>query len=187
MQLPYFITDSPILLSAATFAEKAHMGQVRKNTDTPYVTHPIAVSEILFKTIPDIGDEALAAALLHDVVEDTEYTISDIESIFGSTIAYLVGGVTSPTAICSELKKMTRKARKAHDNKVLAAYADYRIHTIKLCDIYHNMSDWKLATQKFLDMYIPEKHTLIGMLEEGDPRMKEKCYDLIGKIPLTTK
>lgn len=79
--------------AAAAFAVRAHDGQVRTGTQFPYVTHPLGVGQILRELYPD-NDELEAAGYLHDVVEDTDVTIEDIENRFGTRVAVLVGGVT---------------------------------------------------------------------------------------------
>lgn len=79
--------------AAASFAVRAHDGQVRTGTQFPYAVHPLGVGHILSELYPD-NDELEAAGYLHDVVEDTDVTIEDIEDRFGPDIAILVAGVT---------------------------------------------------------------------------------------------
>ena len=80
-----------LLKKAIYFAEQAHDGQYRQ-TGEPYIIHPFAITEILLNYKADIT--TLIAALLHDVVEDTEYSLEEIESHFGATIRYIVNGLT---------------------------------------------------------------------------------------------
>src|SRR5690625_4799448 len=77
---------------AKSFAEKAHMGQKRKISNVPYITHPIRVAERLESA--EFSDELICAAYLHDVVEDTDYEIKDIEENFGDRVAHLVAAHT---------------------------------------------------------------------------------------------
>ena len=81
-----------LIEKAKAFATKAHNGQTRKNSNSPYVTHPIRVAKIL----QDAGfnDELICAGFLHDVVEDTSFTINDIEKVFGLAVAELVAAHT---------------------------------------------------------------------------------------------
>lgn len=80
-----------LLKKAIQFAERAHDGQYRQ-TGEPYIIHPFAIAEILINYKADIT--TLIAALLHDVVEDTEHSLEEIESHFGTTIRYIVNGLT---------------------------------------------------------------------------------------------
>ena len=93
------------------FATMAHGDQKRKYTGEPYIVHPIAVSEIV-KTVPHT-DEMIAAALLHDVVEDTPFTIDDINDRFGNKVAELVSWLTD----VSRPEDGNRKTRKSLDRE----------------------------------------------------------------------
>ena len=86
-------TDKILIRKAFDLALDAHSDQRRK-TGEPYIFHPIAVAKIVAYEI-GLGSESIAAALLHDVVEDTEYTVNDIERLFGKTIAMFGGGRSS--------------------------------------------------------------------------------------------
>jgi Guanosine polyphosphate pyrophosphohydrolases/synthetases len=80
------------VIKAFEFANEAHKG-VRRRSGEPYILHPISVAKIVVQEI-GLGYKSICAALLHDVVEDTEYTVEDIERLFGSKIASLVDGLT---------------------------------------------------------------------------------------------
>ena len=80
------------VLKAFEFANEAHKG-VRRRSGEPYILHPIAVAKIVVNEI-GLGYKSIVAALLHDVVEDTDYTVDDIKRLFGETIASLVDGLT---------------------------------------------------------------------------------------------
>lgn len=94
-----------MLKKAKLFAEKAHDGQRRKSTGEPYITHPIRVADILMKA--GFRDEVVCAGYLHDVVEDTNVTLHDIQQTFGNSVANLVSSHT-------EDKKKSWKERKQH-------------------------------------------------------------------------
>ncbi len=142
-------------------AEKAHAGQLRKSGD-PYITHPVAVAGILI----DLGlDSAtICAALLHDTVEDTDYSLNELRSDFGDEIAGLVDGVTKldrltygPTAEAETVRKM-----------VVAMSRDLRVLIIKLADRLHNARTWSFVSsesaakkaRETLDIYAPLAHRL---------------------------
>lgn len=121
---------------AIRYATEAHGDQKRKYTDEPYITHPIAVMEIV-KTVAHTK-EMLAAAVLHDVIEDTGRSYDDIYYYFGDIVADLVLGLTD----VSRPDDGDRQFRKALDRQHLAEQgAD--VQTIKLADIIHNTSSTK--------------------------------------------
>jgi GTP pyrophosphokinase len=153
--------DVSIVERAFTAAENAHRGQLRKSGD-PYITHPVAVAEILV----DFGlDPAtIAAALLHDTVEDTTYTPAKLREDFGDEVANLVEGVTKldrltygPTAEAETVRKM-----------VVAMAKDIRVLVIKLADRLHNARTWQFVepeasarkARETLDIYAPLAHRL---------------------------
>jgi (p)ppGpp synthase/HD superfamily hydrolase len=120
------------VLAACDFADLAHSGITRKSGE-PYILHPIAVSCILAQYL---DPETLMAALLHDVIEDTEFTKEDIIEKFGQTVAELVDGVTK---LSQSSDKEYNKA--ASFRKILqATLQDPRVIIIKLADRYHNMT-----------------------------------------------
>jgi GTP pyrophosphokinase len=119
---------------AIEFSRAAHQGQLRKSGD-PYVTHPIAVARIL--TLLHIDVQAIVAALLHDVVEDTEITLDQLAEKFGKPVAELVDGLSK----LDRLQFETREDAQAENfRKMLMAMArDVRVILIKLADRLHNM------------------------------------------------
>ncbi len=153
--------DVSIVERAFVTAENAHRGQLRKSGD-PYITHPVAVAEILV----DFGlDPAtIAAALLHDTVEDTSYSPTKLREEFGDEVASLVEGVTKldrltygPTAEAETVRKM-----------VVAMAKDIRVLVIKLADRLHNARTWQFVepessarkARETLDIYAPLAHRL---------------------------
>lgn len=145
-----------LLEKAFTTAETAHTGQLRKSGD-PYITHPVAVAEILAELGLDIP--TIAAALLHDTVEDTPYSLAEVKRDFGDEVAGLVDGVTKldklsygPNAEAETVRKM-----------VVAMSRDIRVLVIKLCDRLHNARTWQYVSiesaqrkaRETIDIYAP--------------------------------
>ncbi len=141
---------------AYEIAADAHQGQLRKSGE-PYITHPLAVSEILADIGLDL--ETIIAALLHDTVEDTKYSLNSLKKDFGKEVANLVDGVTKldklnygPNAEAETLRKM-----------VIAMSKDIRVLVIKLADRLHNARTWKYVSiesaqhkaRETLDIYAP--------------------------------
>ena len=159
-----------VVKKARDFATEAHQGQFRKYTDEPYIVHPIAVA----KTLSEYGatDEVLAAALLHDTIEDTDVTYEDIQQEFGLTGAELVGEVTD----VSRAEDGNRAFRKALDLVHLAgASADGQ--TIKLADLIDNTKSIVAHDPGFAPIYLREKEALLKVLTKGlaDLRIKAWC------------
>lgn len=162
---------------ADAYAEKAHTGQTRANGE-PYIIHPRQVAALV-ATVPHTA-EMLAAALLHDVVEDTQATIEDIEREFGPTVAVLVGQVT----ITSHLSDGNRQTRKALDRARLAT-ASPEAKTIKLADIISNVSDSRyLLPASFARKYLAEKEQDLEVLTEGDTTLFAMAREKIGEAKL---
>ena len=155
------------------FATKAHGSQKRKYTGEPYIVHPIAVSEIV-KTVPHT-DEMVAAALLHDVVEDTPVTIQEIETKFGSKVAELVGWLTD----ISRPEDGNRKTRKALDRDHSAS-APAEAQTIKLADLIDNTKSIERYDPGFYQVYRQEKIALLDVLTKGDIALRKIAQQQVG-------
>jgi len=151
-----------LIQRALAFATLAHHDQKRKYTGQPYIVHPIEVAEIVRSVEHD--DEMLAAALLHDVVEDTDVTIEVIRSEFGDNVAELVDDLTD----VSQPRDGNRKFRKAMDRDHLSQ-ASSRAQTIKLADLISNTADIAVNDPSFAKVYFAEKELLLGVLVKGDP------------------
>ena len=123
-----------LLEEAYQYSRKAHQGQFRK-TGEPYVSHPVAVSQIL--TSWNLDAPALIAALLHDVVEDTHITKSEIGQKYGEVVADLVDGVSKLDKISFESQK--HEQAENFRKMLLAMAKDVRVMLIKLADRLHNM------------------------------------------------
>lgn len=126
--------DWNFIKRAFFLAKEAHQG-VRRRSGEPYLLHPIAVAKIVIEEI-GLGVKSVVASLLHDVVEDTEYTVEDIERIFGSKIASMVDGLTKMSGVfnadTSEQAEYFRKV-------LLTLSDDVRVILIKIADRLHNM------------------------------------------------
>ncbi len=127
--------DKKLIRSAFDVAVDAHKNQRRKSGEA-YVFHPIAVAKIVASEI-GLDATSIASALLHDVVEDTEYTLDDIERMFGETIARIVDGLTK----IAHLKKDMNISQQAENFRkmLLTLHDDVRVIIIKIADRYHNM------------------------------------------------
>ena len=124
-----------IITKAFNFARQAHKG-VKRLSGEPYIMHPIAVAQIACSEM-GLGSTSICAALLHDVVEDTDYTIEDIENIFGSKIAQIVDGLTK---ISGGIFGEQASAQAENFKKLLLTMSDdIRVILIKICDRLHNM------------------------------------------------
>jgi len=124
-----------IINKAFNFARQAHKG-VRRLSGEPYIMHPIAVAQIACEEV-GLGSTSICSALLHDVVEDTDYTTEDIENIFGSKIAQIVEGLTK---ISGGIFGEQASAQAENFKKLLLNMSDdIRVILIKICDRLHNM------------------------------------------------
>ena len=152
-----------IVTKAQVFATAAHAAvkQVRKYTGEPYINHPIHVMSIV-KTVPHT-DAMLAAALLHDTVEDTGVTIDLIEQEFGSEVANLVSWLTD----VSRPEHGNRAVRKQLDLEH-TAQAPAAAQTIKLADLISNTSSIVKHDLNFAETYLKEKQALLQVLTKGD-------------------
>ncbi|MCH5307369.1 MAG: bifunctional (p)ppGpp synthetase/guanosine-3',5'-bis(diphosphate) 3'-pyrophosphohydrolase [Prevotella sp.] len=124
-----------IITKAFNFARQAHKG-VRRLSGEPYIMHPIAVAQIACEEV-GLGSTSICAALLHDVVEDTDYTTEDIENMFGAKIAQIVDGLTK---ISGGIFGEQSSAQTENFKKLLLTMSDdIRVILIKICDRLHNM------------------------------------------------
>jgi len=157
-------SDKLLIRKAFNLSVEAHSNQRRK-TGEPYIFHPISVAKIVANEI-GLGAVSIVAALLHDVVEDTKYTISDIEQLFGETVARIVSGLTK----ISSLKKDKDHSIQAENFRkmLLTLHDDVRVILIKVADRLHNMQTMdampahkqvKIASET-LYIYAPLAHRL---------------------------
>jgi GTP pyrophosphokinase len=157
-------SDKLMIRKAFNLSVEAHSKQRRK-TGEPYIFHPISVAKIVANEI-GLGATSIAAALLHDVVEDTKYTLDDIERLFGETVARIVSGLTK----ISSLKKDKDHSIQAENFRkmLLTLHDDVRVILIKVADRLHNMQTMdampaykqvKIASET-LYIYAPLAHRL---------------------------
>ncbi len=158
---PHF--NRELLERAYAFAEEAHAGQKRLTGDD-YITHPLSVALLL--TELELDDASLAAALLHDIIEDTEHNLDVIRKQFGEEIAFLVSGVTK----LRQIQFDTRREHQAENLRrmLLAMARDLRVILIKLADRLHNMRTLapmpderkKEVARETLQVFAPIAHRL---------------------------
>ena len=158
---------------AYRFAKEAHGDQKRKYTGDPYITHPVRVAQLVAAVTDDV--EMICAALLHDVVEDTEVTIGDIDSAgFGVSIAILVNDLTDISKP-SDGNRATRK----HIDRMHTAQASRRAKTVKLADLIDNSCSIVVYDPDFARVYMHEKEALLEHLKEGDPTLYALAYQIV--------
>ena len=167
--------DAKRLYAAFQYADSAHSSQLRKD-GSPYITHPLAVAEIVSEL--ELDTDSIIAALLHDCIEDTGATHEDIAKLFGAPVADLVEGVTKLTRV-----QYTSKEEEQMENlrKMLMAMAkDIRVILIKICDRLHNMRTMEYQTPRkqrekaleTMEIYAPIAHRL------GMQKIKWELEDL---------
>lgn len=164
-----------IVEKARVFATAAHAAaaQLRKYTNEPYIVHPAEVFRIV-STVDGATPEMLAAAWLHDVVEDTGVTIETIREMFGEKVAELVGWLTD----VSRPEQGNRATRKAID-RAHTAMASAEAQTIKLADLISNCTSIREHDEAFAKIYFEEKRLLLEVLTKGDPVLLERARALV--------
>jgi (p)ppGpp synthase/HD superfamily hydrolase len=155
------------------FATKAHHGQKRKYTNEDYIVHPAAVVDIV-RSVPHT-EEMLAAAWLHDTVEDCGVLISEIKDGFGPLVARFVLDLTD----ISKPTDGNRRMRKDIDLHHTAA-AHPKAKTIKLADLIDNTRSIVQYDPKFAVTYLKEKRALLGVLREGDKTLWDRAAKIAG-------
>ena len=169
-----------VIERAYVVAERAHRGQLRKTGD-PYITHPVAVTEILAGY--GLDAPTLAAALLHDTVEDTDVTLHQIEVEFGPEVARLIDGVTKLDRI---QYSSPQEAQAATIRKMVVAMAqDVRVLLMKLADRLHNIrtvaalrpEKQERVARETLDVYVPLAHRL--GVQEIKHELEDRCFAIL--------
>lgn len=129
--------DMELIKKAFYFAKDAHKG-VRRKSGEPYIIHPIAVALIVVNEI-GLGVKSVVSALLHDIVEDTDYTVSDMEHLFGSKIASMVDGLTKMSGVFTSGSDEKSVQAENFKKVLLTLSDDVRVIIIKIADRLHNM------------------------------------------------
>jgi hypothetical protein len=166
---------SELIKNAKIYATQAHqrIDQRRKYNDLPYHVHLEAVADLVASVTND--EEIIAAAWLHDVVEDTPATLEDLEKEFGTSVAQLVKELTD----ISRPSDGNRARRKAIDREHLAK-ASPRAKTIKLADMIHNSRDITQHDPHFARIYLAEMSALLNVLGEGDSKLYKQAREVHG-------
>jgi (p)ppGpp synthase/HD superfamily hydrolase len=166
-----------IVEKARIFATAAHaaVAQLRKYTNEPYIVHPAEVFGIV-STVEGATEEMLAAAWLHDVVEDTGVTIEVIRDMFGNKVAELVGWLTD----VSRPEQGNRAVRKAID-RAHSAMAPAEAQTIKLADLISNTKSIMEYDEKFAKTYLEEKRMLLDVMNKGNAVLMARARKYIGE------
>jgi (p)ppGpp synthase/HD superfamily hydrolase len=161
---------------ALVFAAGAHGSvlQVRKYTGVPYIYHPMAVADRIRQSVIDHTPEMLAAAYLHDVLEDTPTTYDELITMFGWDVAELVNWVTD----VSRPQDGNRAFRKQKDLEHLAD-APSEAQTIKLADLLDNSTSIVMYDKDFARVYLKEKEALLEVLTKGDPVLYSMCRSVV--------
>lgn len=128
-----------LIHKAIEFAAKVHDGQLRKGTDVPYIVHPFEVAQILTKE--NCSEDVIIAGLLHDIVEDTDVSLIEIEEKFGVNVSKLV-------AKCTEDKRKSWQERKQHTIDILGNTVDYNLLMLHCADKTANLRSFKADIEK---------------------------------------
>lgn len=172
----------PLVNKAFTFASAAHtaVNQKRKYSGLPYIVHPVEVCAYV-SSVDDHTPEMLAAALLHDVVEDTAISHEIIEAMFGKVVMNLVHWLTDVSVVWKDGKKSkvegNRSTRKAMD-RAHTHSAPKAAQTIKVADLIANTKDITEADPNFAVVYMKEKRLLLeGM--NADKKLMDEAWKLV--------
>ncbi len=167
---------SELIQRAKNFATSAHqrIGHRRKYSDQPYQVHLESVARLVASVSED--PEMIAAAWLHDVVEDTPATLGDVEREFGAAVAALVQDLTDVSRPSDGNRALRKESDRQH-----TAHASVRAKTIKLADLIDNCQDITGHDARFARVYLSEMHALLAVLGEGNARLLNKARALHGE------
>lgn len=163
-----------IVERAKKYAFTVHnaIDQRRKYTNEPYTTHLERVAKLVASV--DHDDNMLAAAYLHDTVEDTATTIHDIATEFGDDVAYLVQHLSD----VSRPEDGNRAQRKELDREHIAR-GDARVHTVKLADLIDNSESIQAHDARFAKVYMEEKRLLLSVLADGEAELFARASSIV--------
>lgn len=167
-KLPIYVIEEAI-----KFAAHKHLNQRRKYTGEPYFLHCYEVANIV-TWAAEYDENMIAAAFLHDVVEDCEVTIEDIQYQFGEDIATLVDELTDISTLCHGNRTVRKEIDRLH-----IAKASPRAKTIKLADCISNTSSIREYDPRFAKIYLAEKRELLKVLVDGDDHLFKLAYKCI--------
>ena len=171
------------LRRAFEFADEAHKGQMRKDGVTPYIMHPLSAA--LYLTRLHVDEDTLIACVLHDVPEDTQRTLEDIEQEFGSSVAYLVEGITKLSKVHYRNNMMARQVESLKKLFIHSA-KDPRVILIKLADRLHNMSTIscidkpekrKRIAKETMEIFVPVAN-LLGLWDLKST-LEDYCFEVL--------
>lgn len=169
------MSDSPslsLVLEAISFAARAHLGQLRKDGQTPYAAHPLRVMTILQQVFRVTDPETLAAAALHDVIEDTTTDFDDLEEQFGARVAGYV-------ALLSKDSRLREDEREAAYRAALAV-APIEVKLCKLGDMYDNLADCGSGmSPHFRDKTARKMRAYLEALEQAFPSPWHHALQLV--------
>lgn len=174
MQLDF--TNKPRLAKAHALADYWHQNVPRKYTGLPYITHPVAVAELLLSH-GFHAEDMLCAALLHDVLEDTDCPPHHIKDACGERVLRWV-------TLLSDMETGNRATRKELSRQRLSA-APAEVQTIKVCDLIDNTRSIVEHDPKFAKVYLPEKKALLDVLTLAPAGIKAIAYDIYSKGLMT--
>lgn len=170
------LSGMDVVRKAQVYAMAAHaaVGQKRKYTGEPYIVHPAEVASIV-ASVPGSTPDMVAAAWLHDVIEDTGCTFTDVHMAFGIDIATLVGWLTD----VSKPEDGNRAKRKAMDREH-TAQAPAEAQTIKLADLISNSRSIMQHDPEFAKTYLEEKRLLLEVMTKGDRGLHAQASKFVG-------
>lgn len=156
------MTDRPLWQAASQIAARAHCNQFRKDGCTPYVSHPVRVALTIALVFGHTEETTLAAALLHDVIEDANVDYDEIATVCGAQTADLVAAMTK------DMRLVEHERERAYDEQL--ARAPWQARLIKLADVYDNFTDAKASPKQSRKMR--EKVERALKLAEGEPQLE---------------
>jgi (p)ppGpp synthase/HD superfamily hydrolase len=165
-----------LILKAAAFARRAHAQQRRKYNERPYINHPARVAGRA-AAHPRASETLVTAAFLHDVVEDTPHSLSDISAEFGNEVARLVQELTNP----SKEMNAPRRDRKRFDRDHLAKVS-VEAKIIKMLDRIDNLQEMTDAPASFRQTYCEESRLLAEVVGDADPDLKAELLDCVARL-----
>ena len=172
-----------LIFRAASMAENWHKGQVRKYTNQPYITHPIRVAFAVMKS-EIASQDTVAAAYLHDVVEDCGVSTETIAYRFNYKIASLVAELTNTAKV--DIPNASRKERKAYDLNRIKIYSSREAKVIKMFDRIDNLGEYPLdnseATKFLKQVYLDESFQLYHVLKDADELLAARLLDKIDSV-----